>query len=77
MIVGSIIEVSDAGNPASGSRNGAALITFYTMNEAITWAEIQSQNKPIDAFNTVCLCTVINTSTSIARWWMNGTEYTG
>ena len=76
MIIGAIIEVTD-GNWSSGNRNGTALLHFYTLQEAILWAELQSENSPVSTNANMCVCTVINTDNGLKRWWFNGTEYTG
>ena len=80
MIIGAIVDVSDTGSgPASNQLNGAALQSFYTMTDALTWARIQSGPfiAGSSSYAARCLCTVINTETEDTRWWYNGVEYTG
>jgi hypothetical protein len=77
MIIGSIKDVTSLTAPY-GSANGAALLHFYTMSDAITWAELQSQNTAVSGIaDFAAVCTVINTDNGSQRWWWNGTEYTG
>lgn len=77
MIIGTILETSD--NPTSTAPEGAGgIVTFFTMKDAVTWADIQSRAVPVSGINTWYACTVvINTATGERRWWYNGTEYTG
>jgi phenylacetate-coenzyme A ligase PaaK-like adenylate-forming protein len=80
MIVGAILETANnaAGSPSSG-QNGAALITFYTWNDAINWATLQSEQITYGTGNSpiFTLCSITNTETSELRWWYAGIEYTG
>lgn len=78
MIVGAIIETTDSTGVPERYHNGAALVTFYTMSDAIAWARIQSVQVTFDSSNhrTITLCTVVNTDTNQRRWWFNGIEYT-
>jgi len=76
MIVGAILEVTD-GNWSSGNRNGAALLHFYTWSDAITWAQLQSENSAVSTNGVMCVCSIVNTDTGEKRWWFNGSEYTG
>lgn len=76
MIIGAILETSSSGVQTS-ALNGAALISFYTMEQAANWAEIQSTLIIYGALELKTVCTVINTSTGQKRWWYDGVEYTG
>jgi hypothetical protein len=77
MIIGAIIEIGPENDPGHTDKNGAALIQFYTMLDAVNWAVLQSTNSPILGEDLSCLCTVIDTEAQTKRWWYNGTEYTG
>lgn len=82
MIIGSIIDVSQqASGVGTNSTNGASLQHFYTMEEAVIWAEMQSERLQFTVSgNDSYLFTatvVINTETNTRRWWFDGTEYTG
>jgi hypothetical protein len=80
MIIGAIIETTWTPSGAqTSSSNGASMMNFYTIDDAIQWAEIQSE---VVYFGTnpepiIALCTVIDTDTGVKRWWFNGVEYTG
>lgn len=77
MIIGTIKDVTSTTSPY-GSANGSAMLHFYTLSDAISWAEIQSQNTPVSGIaDFACVCTVINTDDGSVRWWWNGSEYTG
>ena len=80
MIIGAILEISAFGSGGSdANQNGSALISFYTMEQAIQWATIQSNAVTYGGSgNTVLtLTTIVNTNTGQKRWWYGGTEYTG
>ena len=79
MIIGAILEGGDGSGPGTNRQNGFAMLMFYTMNDAITWAELQSGLVVFDTTGAqiYTLCSVINTETNVKRWWYNGTEYTG
>jgi len=80
MIIGAILETSWSSTGAQSQvQNGASILHFYNMQDAETWARIQSEYV---AYGTnpegiLTLCTVINTDTELKRWWFNGIEYTG
>ena len=79
MIIGAITEVTESGSGfAERYHNGAAMVMFYTNEEAESWAVLQSANNIYgsDSRSIFCLCTVINTETDTKRWWFDGTEYT-
>ena len=80
MIIGAILETANnvSGAQSSG-QNGASLLTFYTWNDAIQWATLQSQRVIYGTSNQhiYTLCSITNTDTSEDRWWFAGTEYTG
>ena len=80
MIIASIIESATSGSGAPGnSLNGATSVVFYTMNEATTWALIQSRQMVFGSgnYDVQCLISVVNTETQEHRWWYAGVEYTG
>jgi hypothetical protein len=80
MIIGAILETSSSPQGGGGSgHNGAALMHFYSMADAIAWAEIQSGRVVFGTGNAVvyAVCTVTNTDSGEFRWWYDGTEYTG
>lgn len=77
MIIGAILDVSENNDPGSTQFNGASLIHFYTLNDAVTWAELQSATMLTETKNIRTVCSVINTDDSTRRWWWRGTEYTG
>lgn len=77
MIIGAIKDSTNLLSP-HGSSNGAALMHFYSMADAIAWAILQSSNTPVSGIaDFAAVCTVINTETNEQRWFWNGTEYTG
>lgn len=79
MIIGAITEVTNQPDGAVNRElNGASLISFYTMAQAITWARLQSELTVSGSVSneTYCLTTVINTNTGVKRWWFSGVEYT-
>ena len=79
MIIGAILESGDGQGSGSNRQNGAALVVFYTMADAVSWAELQSTLVLYDTAPSAIytLCSVINTDTNVKRWWYAGTEYTG
>jgi hypothetical protein len=77
MIIGAILETGDNQGAGSSRQNGAAMVVFYTMNDAIVWAQTQSVGTPFETNTVYALCSVVNTDTGVKRWWYNGTEYTG
>jgi hypothetical protein len=80
MIIGAILDVGQSGTgPGASVVNGAALVTFYTMADAVIWAQLQSENfqSGTNPNNLIPTTSVINTDTGERRWWFNGTEYTG
>ena len=80
MIIGSILDVSmTPGGVGGNSVNGTTTCIFYTMADAILWAELQSERivvGPNSGYLFMCTM-VINTDTNVRRWWFDGTEYTG
>jgi hypothetical protein len=80
MIIASIIEVARliTGQQES-TMNGASSVIFYTWDDAVTWARIQSEDVVYgtNSYNARCLVICINTDTEERRWWYNGVEYTG
>lgn len=75
MIIATLLE--PALNQTSNAYNGATAVIFYTMDDAITWARIQSMGQEA-AGNTIrSWISVVNTDTEVVRWWYNGVEYTG
>lgn len=77
MIIGAIISTKGSATAPSDNFNGSSLLHFYTMDDAVTWAQMQSSNFAVEQTNLYSLCTVINTDTAQRRWWYNGQEYTG
>tara|TARA_B100000780_G_scaffold125162_1_gene87804 strand:- start:877 stop:1119 length:243 start_codon:yes stop_codon:yes gene_type:complete len=80
MIIGAIIEVDTTGGAGADARlNGAAMMQFFTLKDAVVWAKLQSEAvTTVSGYNAVsCVTTVINSDTEQKRWWFNGTEYTG
>ena len=78
MIIGTILNANASpSNPGEVLRDGFTSITFYTITDAVIWAELQSQNFQVASLAQYCLCSVINTDDSTRRWWYAGTEYTG
>lgn len=80
MIIGAITEVTNQPTGVVNRElNGASLISFYTMEQAIMWARLQSEQtiSGTAGNETYCLTTIINTNTEVKRWWFNGVEYTG
>ena len=78
MIIGTIIEVAASGSaPGSNTYNGASSQQFYSENDAITWARLQSGPIEVLGIAIRCVCCVTNTDQGIIRWWYNGTEQTG
>lgn len=47
MIVGAILDVSLSAEPASNSMNGCAMMQFYSMDDAKTWALTQSKQTAV------------------------------
>lgn len=77
MIIGSIIDVSPTDTPGSASTNGASSIIFYTEEDAVEWARIQSQSVLYNnAIYLWCATIVVNTSTGTRRWFWDGVEET-
>ena len=80
MIIGSILETSvNTGASQTATLNGCAMIIFYTMSDAVSWAELQSARViyGTDPSSLYTLCSVINTDSDTKRWWYGGVEYTG
>lgn len=77
MIIGTIIEVGDANGLSTNRQNGAAMMMFYTEDDAVEWARLQSETLSINTILYSVVATVINTDTGNKRWWWNGVEYTG
>lgn len=78
MIVGSIIEVAASSSaPGASTYNGASSLQFYSENDAITWARLQSGAIYVQGVGIRCVCCVVNTSTEVIRTFYNGTEVTG
>lgn len=79
MIIGSILDVSQtASGIGSNSTNGTTTCIFYTIADAVLWAELQSERivvGPSSSYLFICTM-VINTETNERRWWFDGTEYT-
>jgi len=79
MIIGAILETSqyDYGGQTN-VLNGVSTLIFYTMRDAIAWAELQSEYMLYGSGGTpiYTLTSVIDTETSVKRWWYNGTEFT-
>lgn len=80
MIIGSIVEYggSQAGTQSS-VHNGGAMMHFYSMEDAVTWASLQSERITYGTASTIMdtVCIVVNTDTNEKRWWYSGIEYTG
>jgi hypothetical protein len=75
MIIGTIQDVDEN---SSTWINGAAMLQFSNVNDALYWAQEQSKGRNTGSQPSgPCLCTVINTNTESVRWWWNGTEQTG
>jgi len=80
MIIGSILETStNGGGTQNANLNGASSVVFYTMQEAIIWATLQSRLVVYGSGNwQLCaMISIVNTETNEHRWWFSGTEYTG
>ena len=75
MIIGTLLE--PAYNQGGNLMNGATAVVFYTMNDAITWARLQSQGQEASGITIRAWISVVNTETEVVRWWYNGIEYTG
>jgi hypothetical protein len=77
MIIGSIIDVSPSNQPGSASSNGASSVIFYTEDDAVEWARIQSESTLFNnSIYLFCAVVVINTSTGTKRWFWDGAEET-
>jgi hypothetical protein len=77
MIIGTILETSD-NETTTQPENSGGMLMFYSMADAVMWAQLQSQETIVSGINQwYACCTVINTTTGVKRWWYNGTEYTG
>jgi hypothetical protein len=77
MIIGTIVDVSGGNAPASNIHNGVASIVFYTEDDGIKWCELMSESANYNGVNLQIGTMLVNTDTSIRRWWFNGIEYTG
>lgn len=82
MIIGSIVDVSQtASGVGTNATNGVGLIHFYTMEDAVQWARLQSDRLHFNVSGSssylFTATVVINTDTNERRWWFDGTEYTG
>ena len=78
MIIGTLVETTIDGS-TTRELNGASSVIFYTMADAIVWARLQSESWTVfgDATTARCAIMIVNTDTSIKRWWYNGIEHTG
>lgn len=80
MIIGAILETAPGGSGSqTANLNGAAMVHFYSMQDAIEWARVQSEEVIYGSSDIAVrtLCTVVNTKTGQRRWWYSGIEYTG
>lgn len=74
MIVGTILDVSLGAEPATNSMNGSAMMQFYSMDDAKTWALTQSKQTQVGTTYPRCLTTVINCRTGERHWYFNGVK---
>ena len=75
MIIGTLYDTTVGGT--SAANGGSSSIVFYTMADAVKWADKMSVIKVTPVGNIGAITVVINTETDVQRWWYHGTEYTG
>jgi hypothetical protein len=75
MIIATLLE--PALNQTANAFNGATAVVFYTMNDAIIWARLQSAEQIAGGSTIRAWVSVVNTDTEVVRWWYNGVEHTG
>jgi translation elongation factor EF-Tu-like GTPase len=73
MIVVTVQYVDAAGH---AQYNGGLSVHFYNMNEALLFAENESENYPGTSTHAIAICKVYNDG-AIFQVWQNGVDITG
>ena len=76
MIVVSV-QYTDYPQTAATNNNGGAIVVFYVVSEALSFAEIESKSSQYGALvNSAALCRVYNNGVMVQAW-LNGVNVTG